>query len=245
MRDQSHQPLLNVSNVSQRFGGLEALVDVNVDVSRAEIVGLVGPNGAGKSTLFNIIAGLARPVAGSIMLDGQSVNLKPPHEFVHMGIAKTFQSSRLFEDLSVLENVAVGALVRHSKDGALKVAQQVLERIGAAHLADRYPKEINISEKVLVEISRVLATGPKVLLLDEVMAPLDRKETDRLIELLKGLKQDGLAILMIEHHMPPLLRLIDRIFVLNFGKIIADGDPLRALRSREVVEAYLGPNVKV
>lgn len=238
-------PIVETSSLTRRFGGLVALSDVNMTVSSGEILGIVGPNGAGKSTLFSLLAGLQKPTSGSIRLNGQAVTGRPPQEFVRQGVVKTFQSSRLFSDLSVVENVMVGGLVRFSKDEARVFANQLLRDLGISHLADRSSREINVSERVLVEIARALATQPKVLLLDEVMAPLDRGAVDALISLLQRLRDDHLTIILIEHHMPPLLRLIDRIIVLNFGKVIAEGDPVTVLRTPEVVEAYLGSGAKV
>jgi branched-chain amino acid transport system ATP-binding protein len=238
-------PIVETSSLTRRFGGLVALSDVNMAVSSGEILGIVGPNGAGKSTLFSLLAGLQKPSSGSIRLNGQVLTGRPPQEFVRQGVVKTFQSSRLFTDLSVAENVMVGGLVRFSKDKARLFANQLLGDLGISHLAERSSREINVSERVLVEIARALATRPKVLLLDEVMAPLDRGAVDALISLLQRLRDDHLTIILIEHHMPPLLRLIDRIIVLNFGKVIAEGDPVAVLRTPEVVEAYLGSGAKV
>lgn len=234
-------PLLELTGVSKRFGGLQALSDVSFRLDKAGIVGLIGPNGAGKSTLFSTLVGLHRADQGSIVLNGTPIIGRKPHQIAAMGMTKTFQNVALFMDMTVLDNVVVGALLR---DNNVKKAQHLsmrcLERVGLSQIAKRTASDLSFPERARIEVARCLATQPTVLLLDEVMAALNPVEMEEIMVLLRSLRDDGLAIIVVEHHMQAIMSLCERIVVLNFGRKIAEGSPQEISRHPEVVRAYLG-----
>lgn len=237
----SASPLLDVRNVWQRFGGLVANSDVNLQVAAGEIVGLIGPNGAGKSTLFNVIAGLRPPTEGSVWFDGQDVTRLSAPERCARGIGRTFQVVKSFDSMTVADNVIVGALVRTSSTKeARKRAEEVLEFAGLGHRAEVFANELTPPEKRRLEVARALATEPKLLLLDEVMTGLTPSEARAGVELVRAVRAKGVAVLMVEHVMEIVMPLVDRAVVLNLGAVLAEGKPADVVRDERVISAYLG-----
>lgn len=233
-------PLIEVSGVGKRFGGLQALSNVSLAVEAGEIVGLIGPNGAGKTTLFSTLVGLHRPESGSIRLDGRDLVGLKPHKIAAAGMVKTFQNVALFLDSSVLDNVLTGGLMRHSIPDARALARRCLERVGIGGIADKLASDLSFPERARVEVARALCTEPRVLLLDEAMAALNHAEMDAFMALLRQLREEGLTLIVVEHHMRAIMSLCDRLVVLNFGQMIATGTPEQIARDPAVVEAYLG-----
>jgi branched-chain amino acid transport system ATP-binding protein len=236
----SGSAILAISHVSKRFGGLRALDDVSLEVERGEIVGLIGPNGAGKTTLFSALVGLHRIDGGTIRFDGSSVSGPRPHRVAALGLTKTFQNVALFAEMSVLDNVLVGGLLRNGLAAARSAAQSCLERVGLGAIAGKRAADLSFPERARVEVARALATQPKLLLLDEVMAALNAAEKRDMIGLIRALREDGLTLIVIEHHMNTIMTLCDRIAALSFGRLIAEGRPAEIARHPAVVEAYLG-----
>jgi branched-chain amino acid transport system ATP-binding protein len=232
--------ILAVSGVTRRFGGLLAVRDVSFTVPRQQIVGLVGPNGAGKTTLFNVLVGLYPPTAGKVVLEGRSIAALPPHRICAAGMTKTFQNVALFLEMSVLDNVLTGALLRHSLREARELALRTLDRVGLSQAAGKRAADLTFPERARVELARALCTDPKVLLLDEVMAALTHAEMNAIMALIRKLRDDGLTILVVEHHMKAIMSLCDRILVLDFGQLIADGTPGEVVHEERVITAYLG-----
>ena len=233
-------PLLEVSGVGKRFGGLQALSDVSLSVQAGEIVGLIGPNGAGKTTLFSTLVGLHRPESGSIRLQGRDLVGLKPHKIAAAGMVKTFQNVALFLDSSVLDNVLTGGLMRHSIPASRELACRCLERVGIDGIAGKLARDLSFPERARVEVARALCTEPRVLLLDEAMAALNHAEMDAFMALLRQLREEGLTLIVVEHHMRAIMSLCDRLVVLNFGQMIATGTPEQIARDPAVVEAYLG-----
>jgi len=234
-------PLLEVRNVTRRFGGLVANSDVSLTVAEGEILGLIGPNGAGKSTLFNLIAGLFPPTSGTIVFASRDVTrLAAPHRCA-LGIARTFQVVRSFDSMSVVENVVVGALMRHA--GAYEARHKALETLeltGLIRRADARAAELTPPEKRRLEIARALATEPRLLLLDEALAGLTPSEARDGVELVRDIRRRGVTIVMVEHVMEVVMPLVDRAVVLDLGKVIAQGLPSEVVHDERVIEAYLG-----
>lgn len=233
--------LLEVRKVTRRFGGLVANADVSLVVDEGEILGLIGPNGAGKSTLFNLIAGLYPPSAGSIVFAGEEITRLPAPARCALGIARTFQVVRSFDSMSVVENVVVGALMRHP--GAREARQKALETLEFAGLiarADAPAVALTPPEKRRLEIARALATEPKLLLLDEALAGLTPSEAREGVELVRHIRERGITIVMVEHVMEVVMPLVDRAVVLDLGKVLAQGLPAELVRDERVIEAYLG-----
>lgn len=233
-------PLLEISGVGKRFGGLQALSNVSLSVTAGEIVGLIGPNGAGKTTLFSALVGLHRPETGSIRLDGRELIGLKPHRIAAAGMVKTFQNVALFLESTVLDNVLTGGLMRHSVDAARDLARRCLDRVGIGAIADKYARDLSFPERARVEVARALCTEPRILLLDEAMAALNHVEMDEFMRLLRQLRSEGLTLIVVEHHMRAIMALCERIVVLNFGQMIASGAPAEISRNPAVVEAYLG-----
>jgi branched-chain amino acid transport system ATP-binding protein len=234
--------LLSVTAVTKRFRGLVAVDRVSFALTEGEIFAAIGPNGAGKTTLFNMIAGVYRPDDGAISFAGERIDGKRPDQVARLGIGRTFQIVRPFPALSVEDNVVVGALLRSPDlDAALEVAHDVMRRLDLFDKRRQKATSLTLPDRKRLEVARALATRPRLLLLDEVMAGLRPTETDRMVAILADLnRQTGLTILLIEHVMRAVMALASRILVLHHGAVIAEGAPEAVVRDRAVVESYLG-----
>ncbi len=234
------EPLLVAEHVTKRFGGLVAVDDVSLDVRRGEIVGLIGPNGAGKTTLFGCVVGLLRPTAGRITFAGRRIDGLSQHAVVHKGICHSHQIPAPFADLSVRDNVRVGASFGRRAGEAHRVVDEVLARTGLEPLAAQPARNLSVGNLKLLEVGRALATGPELLCLDEVGSGVNPVELDRILQLIRDLNADGMTILYIEHNMRAIGAVCQRVIVLDFGQKIAEGPPREIAEDPRVVEAYLG-----
>lgn len=235
------EQLLSVEGVTKKFGGLVAVNNANLHIRRNEIIGLIGANGAGKTTLFNVIAGDLRPSAGKVVYQQAEIQGLPPYRICDLGITRTYQIVKPFTELTVLENVMVGAFLRsprtnESKDKAL----EVLDFVGLINRQDVIGKELNLPQLKRLELARALATQPNLLLLDEVMAGLNPVESGKVIELVRSIRAKGITILIIEHVMKAIMSLSDRIYVMNQGNMIAEGLPEEIVHDPAVIKSYLG-----
>ncbi|RMF45622.1 MAG: ABC transporter ATP-binding protein [Anaerolineae bacterium] len=235
--------ILQVQGVSKVFGGLQALNQVTFDLPEGQILGLIGPNGAGKTTLFNVINGVYTPTEGRVLFRGQDITGKKTYHVAHMGMARTHQIVRPLNELSVLENVMVGACFgreHHSLRSARQIAREVLDFVGLAERADQLAGSLNVGQKKRLEMARALASRPYLLLLDEVLAGLNPSEIASMVETVRRIREQGITIIMIEHVMHAIMKVSDRILVLDYGQQIAEGTPEEVSNNPRVIEAYLG-----
>ena len=232
---------LSVSGVTKSFGGVVANRDISFEVAPGELVGVIGPNGAGKSTLFDVITGFARPQAGRVMLDGRDVTQMRPDEISRLGVARTFQKLKPFAGMTVVENVMVGAFQKTSDVAAARAAAQtVLDAVGLGERAGTEARGLSTGQRKRLELARALATGPRLLLLDEVTGGVDQATVPGLIRLVRELHSTGLALIVIEHNMRVIMEISQRVVALSMGQVIADGPPAEIVRDRRVIDAYLG-----
>lgn len=233
--------LLELKNVTKQFGGLTAVDSLSMSMEKGEILGVIGPNGAGKSTAFNCIAGVFPPTKGEVLFDGQVINGQKPWDLCKKGIARTFQIVKPFASKSVLYNVTVGAFATTSiREEAEAKAIKVLQLLNFDDKKDAKSSALTIADRKRLEIARALATAPRLLLLDEVMAGLRPAEVDEMVEIIRFLRGQGITILVIEHIMRAIMALSDRIVVIHFGKKIAEGTPKAVASDENVIKAYLG-----
>ncbi len=232
--------LLQVTGLTKRFGGLKAVNDVSFEVRPGEILGLIGPNGAGKTTIFNLISGILTQDKGRILLEGEDISRMPPYRRSRAGIGRTFQVVRPF-DMTVLENVMVPALVREKKpERAREIAYGVLEQMNLADRAHLKPGSLTLAQRKRIEVARALATRPKLLLLDEVLAGLNPTEVAENTPLISQVRDSGVTIVFIEHLMDAMMSVAERILVLDQGTLIASGSPRQITQDPCVIKAYLG-----
>ena len=248
--------MLQFDRISKQFGGLQVLQDVSFTVPQGSVFGLIGPNGAGKTTVFNLVTGLLRPTGGHILFDGKDIGHTAPHRITRLGLARTFQNIRIFKEMTLLENVVVGMHdhLRYGMAGLLlnlggyraeekrarDRARELLSWVRLDHKADELADSLSYGEQRKLEFARALATEPKLLLLDEPVAGMNPAEKTELMTEIANIRERGYSIFMIEHDMRFVMGLCDRIAVLNFGRIIAEGPPEQIKNDPAVIEAYLG-----
>ncbi len=237
--------ILELRNVTKRFGGLTAVDNVSFNVQEGEILGLIGPNGAGKTTLVNVITGADSLTGGEVVFRGQSVGHIPAYRRGRLGLARTFQVVKPFRNLTVRENVAVGAMFgsggsERSSDEAFRRADELLDFVGFAERGDQRADEITLADQKRLELAKALAMDPKLLMLDEVMAGLTPRETQEAMQLIQRVNQSGVTLLVIEHIMKAVMGVSTRVMVLHLGSVLAEGTPDEIVRDEKVIGAYLG-----
>jgi len=233
--------MLEVEGLSKTFGGLKAVDAASLQVKAGEIVGLIGPNGAGKTTLFASIAGFHRPDGGRIAFEGHDITGLPPHRICAAGMVRTFQITQPFGKISVRENIMVGAYFRTARRAeAERTAEAIAAQVGMTDQLDQRGNDLTVAGRKRLELARALATGPRLLLLDEVMAGLNPTEIVEIIQVIQAIRASGVTVLLIEHVMQAVTSLAERVYVLNQGRMIAEGTPAAIAENQQVVEAYLG-----
>ncbi|MFO1133951.1 MAG: ABC transporter ATP-binding protein [Rhodoblastus sp.] len=235
--------ILEVEGATKRFGGLVAVDSVSFSVEKGEILGIIGPNGAGKTTLFGLISGFLPPSAGDVRFEGRSIVGTPPHLLVKDGLVRSFQIVQTFADMSTLDVVTTAALVRRPLREAIDYAALILARVGLSGKELLTPKQLSLQDKKLLEVAKCVATDPRLILLDEVMAGLTLAETEAPLAVVRELNAQGVTIVMIEHVMPVIMRAAHRMIVLNFGAKIAEGTPQQILEDKAVKDAYFGDHI--
>jgi branched-chain amino acid transport system ATP-binding protein len=241
--------IIEGERVTKYFGGLAAVSDINFYVDQGEVLGLIGPNGAGKTTLFNLISAALVPKPGVIKYKGRNITGLNPYKICRMGIARTFQTVKIFANLPVMENVRVGAFFGSPKSPspaqATREAMELLEFVGLSKASNAPARDLTLANQKRIEVARALATKPELLLLDELMAGLNQTEIALAMDLVKQIRDKGITIIMIEHVMKAIMSVCDRIIVLNYGKKIAEGTPQEIVNSKTVIEVYLGEDSNV
>ena len=233
--------LLTVQNLTKKFGGLTAVHDFSLSVGEGEILGMIGPNGAGKTTAFNLISGYYSPNEGHVTFEGREITGNRPDVICKLGLARTFQIVKPFAQLSVLDNVMVGAYNRtNNNKEARQRSMDILDFLGMNDLTHQLAGSLSVAGRKRLEIARVLATEPKMILFDEAMAGLRSRETDEIIELVRQISKQGVALLLVEHVMKVIMSLSDRIVVIHHGEKIAEGEPGEIVNNKAVIDAYLG-----
>jgi branched-chain amino acid transport system ATP-binding protein len=233
--------ILEARNVSMHFGELAALQNINLSVEKGEILGLIGPNGAGKTTFFNCVTGFLNATRGDIFFNGQNITRLGPHRICHLGICRTFQIVQSFHEMTVIENIMMGAFCRHATTRASTAqAEEVLEITGLRDKRDQIAGSLTLADQKRIELARTIATQPQMVLLDEVMAGLNPTETDEAVELIRKIHQTGLTLIVVEHVMEVIMDISERIAVFDSGELIVDGPPEKVVRDERVIKAYLG-----
>jgi branched-chain amino acid transport system ATP-binding protein len=237
----SPTPLLDVRAVTKRFGGLVANRDISFQVGHGELIGIIGPNGAGKSTLFDVLTGFQPVDSGQVLLDGEPITGLRPDEISRRGVGRTFQKLKPFNQMTVLDNVMVGAFQKTSRaDQARERALTCLESVGLADRADAHARVLSTGQRKRLEMARALAIAPRLLLLDEVTGGVDQRSIPGLVDLVRSLNASGVALVVIEHNMGVIMDISQRVVALHLGEVIADGPPAAVARDSRVIEAYLG-----
>ncbi len=233
--------LLDVRGVTKRFGGLTANKDVSFQVAAGELVGVIGPNGAGKSTLFDVLTGFQRPDGGSVLLDGEPITGLRPDEISRLGVGRTFQKLKPFNQMTVVENVMVGAFQKTTHPAEARTrALEALEQVGLADKADAHARVLSTGQRKRLEMARALASRPRLLLLDEVTGGVDQRSIPGLVELVRTLNATGVALVVIEHNMRVIMGISQRVVALHLGEVICDAPPQAVMNDHRVIEAYLG-----
>jgi len=233
--------MLEAKNVSMHFGELAALQNINLSVEKGEILGLIGPNGAGKTTFFNCVTGFLSATRGDIFFNGRNITRLGPHRICHLGICRTFQIVQSFHEMTVIENIMMGAFCRHATTRASTAqAEEVLEITGLRDKRDQIAGSLTLADQKRIELARTIATQPQMVLLDEVMAGLNPTETDEAVELIRKIHQTGLTLIVVEHVMEVIMDISERIAVFDSGELIVDGPPEKVVRDERVIKAYLG-----
>ena len=233
--------ILEAKNIGMRFGELAALQNINLSVDQGEILGLIGPNGAGKTTFFNCVTGFLNATGGNIFFKGQNITRLGPHRICHLGICRTFQIVQSFQEMTVLENIMMGAFCRHAQTRkSMAVAEEFLEITGLKEKRDQIAGRLTLADQKRIELARTLATGAQVVLLDEVMAGLNPTETEGAIELIRKVHGMGLTLVVVEHVMEVIMNISQRIAVFDSGELVVIGPPEEVVRDERVIKAYLG-----
>lgn len=237
------EAMLTCENIVKDFGGVRALAGINATVAEGEILGLVGPNGSGKSTLINVVTGFYEATAGRLTFQDHDITSVEPHVITQLGIARTYQIPRPFDTMSVLQNVMVSSTFGHSNQGleqARQYARESLNFTGLGDYAESPVSKLNLHQRKFLELARALSTNPDLLLLDEVMAGLNPTEIDKSIAMIRKVHESGITIVIVEHLMRVVTSLSTRMIVLNYGQVIAEGEPKQVMRDPDVILAYLG-----